>query len=74
MTKGIITLSNIPTIKEQLNSKSFLAEKISLWQGDITRLKVDAIVNVANSQMLRCFIPCHPYIDNAIHSAAGMQL
>ena len=74
MTKGIITLSNISTIKEQLNSKSFFAEKVSLWQGDITRLKVDAIVNAANSQMLGCFIPCHPCIDNAIHSAAGMQL
>lgn len=41
-TKGIVTLSDIPTIKEQFNSKSPFAEKISLWQGDITRLKVDA--------------------------------
>ncbi len=73
-TKGIVTLSDIPTIKEQFNSKSPFAEKISLWQGDITRLKVDAIVNAANSQMLGCFVPCHQCIDNAIHSAAGMQL
>lgn len=72
--KGIITLSDIPTIKEQFNSNFFLAEKISLWQGDITRLKIEAIVNAANSQMLGCFIPCHSCIDNAIHSAAGMQL
>ena len=72
--KGIVTLSDIPTIKEQLNSSSSFAEKISLWQGDITRLKVGAIVNAANSQMLGCFIPCHSCIDNAIHSAAGMQL
>lgn len=49
-------------------------DKISLWQGDITRLQVGAIVNAANSQMLGCFIPCHRCIDNAIHSAAGMQL
>lgn len=47
---------------------------ISLWQGDITRLRVDAIVNAANSQMLGCFIPLHSCIDNAIHSAAGVQL
>ena len=47
---------------------------ISLWQGDITRLKVDAIVNAANSQMLGCFHPLHKCIDNAIHSAAGVQL
>jgi O-acetyl-ADP-ribose deacetylase (regulator of RNase III) len=44
------------------------------WQGDITRLKVDAIVNAANSQMLGCFVPLHRCIDNAIHSAAGLQL
>lgn len=45
-----------------------------LWQGDITRVKVDAIVNAANSQMLGCFVPLHRCIDNAIHSAAGVQL
>lgn len=45
-----------------------------LWQGDITTLAVDAIVNAANSQMLGCFVPCHGCIDNAIHSAAGLQL
>ena len=45
-----------------------------LWQGDITTLAVDAIVNAANSQMLGCFVPCHSCIDNAIHTRAGIQL
>ena len=45
-----------------------------LWQGDITTLVVDAIVNAANRQLLGCFVPCHGCIDNAIHSAAGMEL
>ena len=72
--KGIVALSDIPTIKEQFGSRSPFADKISLWQGDITRLKAGAIVNAANSQMLGCFVPCHRCIDNAIHSAAGMQL
>lgn len=79
--KGIVALSDIPTVKEQYGKKSFLArkksflaERLTLWQGDITRLKVGAIVNAANSQMLGCFIPCHRCIDNAIHSAAGIQL
>lgn len=45
-----------------------------LWQGDITTLAVDAIVNAANSQMLGCFVPCHGCIDNAIHAYAGVQL
>lgn len=72
--RGIVRLADIPTIKEAFNSKSSHAERISLWQGDITRLGVDAIVNAANSQMLGCFVPCHRCIDNAIHSAAGMQL
>ena len=45
-----------------------------LWQGDITTLKCDAIVNAANRQMLGCFVPCHGCIDNAIHTYAGVQL
>lgn len=45
-----------------------------LWQGDITTLAVDAIVNAANSQMLGCFVPSHGCIDNAIHTYAGVQL
>ena len=57
--KGVVELPNLP---------------IQIWQGDITRLKVDAIVNAANSQMLGCFHPLHKCIDNAIHSAAGVQL
>ncbi len=57
--KGVVELPNVP---------------MQIWQGDITRLKVDAIVNAANSQMLGCFHPLHKCIDNAIHSAAGVQL
>lgn len=72
--KGMVRLGDIPTIREQFNSKSPYAEKISLWQGDITKLEVGAIENAANSQMLGCFVPCHRCIDNAIHSAAGMRL
>ncbi len=45
-----------------------------LWRGDITRLKVDAIVNAANSALLGCFAPCHACIDNTIHTFAGVQL
>ncbi len=47
---------------------------IYLWQGDITTLKCDAVVNAANSQMLGCFCPNHGCIDNAIHTYAGVQL
>ena len=62
--KGIVQLSDVPIIQEVL----------SVWQGDITRLKVDAIVNAANSQMLGCFVPMHTCIDNCIHTFAGVQL
>ena len=48
--------------------------RIALWQGDITRLQADAIVDADNSALLGCFCPCHGCIDNAIHSAAGLQL
>ena len=72
--KGIVGLSDIPTVKEQYGSSALFGDRISIWQGDITRLQVDAIVNAANSRMLGCFVPCHGCIDNAIHSAAGIQL
>ena len=62
--KGVVGLRDIPVVRGG----------ISLWQGDITRLAVDAIVNAANSQMLGCFVPMHSCIDNCIHSFAGVQL
>ena len=65
--KGVVRLSDIPAIKDSNNI-------LSIWQGDITRLKVDAIVNAANSQMLGCFVPMHTCIDNCIHTFAGIQL
>ena len=72
--KGIVSLDRIPTVAEQYGSRHIFADKISIWQGDITRIQSGAIVNAANSQMLGCFVPCHRCIDNAIHSAAGIQL
>ncbi len=51
-----------------------ISPDIYLWQGDITTLKCDGIVNAANSQMLGCFHPNHGCIDNAIHTFAGVQL
>ncbi len=72
--KGIVTLQDIPTVKEAYQSSHPLGDKLSVWQGDITRLGIGAIVNAANSRMLGCFVPCHRCIDNAIHSAAGIQL
>ena len=62
--KGVLTPKEIPVVRDV----------ISIWQGDITRLAIDAIVNAANSQMLGCFVPMHTCIDNCIHSFAGIQL
>ncbi len=52
----------------------YLGNDIYLWQGDITQLQVDGIVNAANSQFLGCFEPNHNCIDNIIHTKAGVQL
>lgn len=52
----------------------YFGNRIALWQGDITLLEADAIVNAANEKLLGCFVPMHNCIDNAIHSAAGLQL
>lgn len=62
--KGTITLSDM----EEVNPD------IYIWQGDITRLEVGAIVNAANSGMTGCYQPCHNCIDNCIHTYAGIQL
>lgn len=51
-----------------------VAPELYLWQGDITTLRCDGIVNAANSQMLGCFLPNHGCIDNAVHTFAGVQL
>lgn len=50
------------------------SEGIYLWQGDITTLCCEAIVNAANSGMTGCYVPCHGCIDNCIHTYAGVQL
>lgn len=63
---GIVDSSELVSCKRN--------DKICLWQGDITRLKVDAIVNAANSALLGCFQPLHSCIDNFIHSYSGIQL
>ena len=64
-------------LKQQAEDKGIveIADKgLTIWQGDITRLKVDVIVNAANAQGLGCWAPLHNCIDNCIHSAAGIQL
>lgn len=62
--KGITDLADLKPIERGLY----------LWQGDITTLRCDGIVNAANGQMLGCFCPCHGCIDNAIHTFSGVQL
>ena len=62
--KGIVTINDMEEREPQ----------IYLWQGDITRLAVKAIVNAANEQLLGCFLPNHKCIDNAIHTFAGIEL
>ena len=72
--KGIVELIDIVGVCRDEKFFAPTGKQLSLWQGDITRLRVDAIVNAANAQMLGCFHPLHRCIDNAIHSAAGVQL
>ena len=62
--KGITDIAELTPIQSD----------IYLWQGDITTLKCDGIVNAANSQMLGCFYPNHSCIDNTIHTFAGVRL
>lgn len=66
MEKGVVHISSLPPVPSD--------SRLILWQGDITRLDADAIVNAANAALLGCFWPGHNCIDNVIHSAAGLQL
>ncbi len=64
--RGIVDAISLKPVKSN--------KRIFLWQGDITTLQCDAIVNAANSAMLGCFQPCHSCIDNIIHTLSGVQL
>ena len=66
LEKGIVDADRLPPVSSD--------PRLAIWQGDITRLRTDAIVDADNSALLGCFVPCHGCIDNAIHSAAGLQL
>ena len=62
--KGIVSLADLEPLQDG----------VYLWQGDITRLGVDAIVNAANSGMTGCYHPNHACIDNCIHTFSGVQM
>ena len=64
--RGITDVDTLAPVKSD--------SRLYIWQGDITTLKCDAIVNACNSQMLGCFSPMHACIDNFIHTYAGMEL
>tara|TARA_Y100001960_G_C14704431_1_gene843553 strand:- start:701 stop:1573 length:873 start_codon:yes stop_codon:yes gene_type:complete len=67
--KPNVNVSDLP-----INKHHSCGTKLITWQGDITTLQADAIVNAANSQMQGCFQPFHACIDNAIHTASGPRL
>ena len=69
--KNLTDAKSLPRIKSGTYNEF---SKVTIWKGDITTLKVDAIVNAANNQLLGCFIPFHRCIDNVIHCAAGPRL
>ena len=64
--RGIVDGAELPPVPGD--------SRLVLWQGDITVLKADAIVNAANSALLGCFYPLHSCIDNIVHSRSGIQL
>lgn len=66
-------LKQIISSKQIVDAASF-KNGITIYKGDITLIKADAIVNACNSQMLGCFVPGHHCIDNAIHTFAGLEV
>nr|WP_237557900.1 protein-ADP-ribose hydrolase [Streptomyces sp. SID5470] len=75
LARGITGAAELPTVRDTLPHTAYrAADRTVLWQGDLTTLGADAVVNAANSTLLGCFRPMHPCIDNALHSAAGPRL
>lgn len=73
--KSIIETEQLETVRDYYPDTSISqAGMMSVWQGDITALRTDAVVNAANAQLLGCMQPLHGCIDSAIHSAAGPML
>jgi O-acetyl-ADP-ribose deacetylase (regulator of RNase III) len=73
--KEIVDGGSLPVVSDTRPARILKnADKLVLWKGDIARLRVGAIVNAANDQMLGCFQPLHNCIDNVIHTAAGPLL
>lgn len=73
--KEIVDGGRLPVVSDTLTPRILKnADQLVLWKGDISRLRVDAIVNAANDRMLGCFQPLHNCIDNVIHTAAGPLL
>ncbi len=76
ISQDLIKMQDVE-LQQQAKGKGIVTiegKGLSIWHSDITRLKVDAIVNAANAQGLGCWTPLHNCIDNCIHSAAGIQL
>jgi O-acetyl-ADP-ribose deacetylase (regulator of RNase III) len=72
---GFVDCRDLPPVADSISpNSSNNFDRLVVWKGDITRLRVDAIVNAANDQMLGCFQPLHNCIDNVIHSAVGPLL
>lgn len=63
--KGITNASELPPVSND--------QRLILWQGDITTLKCDAIINPANSGLTGCWRFCHSCADNIIQSFSGYQ-
>ena len=71
----IVDGGSLPAVSDTLQARSLKnTDRPVVWKGDITRLRVNAIVNAANDRLLGCFQPLHNCIDNVIHSAAGPLL
>lgn len=71
---AFLTTWNYERSLTSLNDLKAIRPQLYLWQGDITTLTVDAIVNAANSAFLGCTQANHNCIDNIIHTRAGVEL
>lgn len=63
---GIVTIDDLKPVKSD--------DRIYIWQGDMSRLAIDAVTLPANSGFTGCYQWLHSCLDNILGSKAGVEL
>jgi hypothetical protein len=66
LAEGVVSIEDLTPVMAD--------ERLYLWQGDMSRLAVDAVTLPANSGFTGCYQWLHSCLDNILGSKAGIEL